>query len=198
MGWKFDQLPKTPYRFSDDTYTRLADVAREVSHLTGRIIEPENLYLILDTEFLRHHIVKKRGRYHGHYGLDALDQYGYERLVSAVLKAKQAIPAIVSPVCLDIQSRPIGVGITHAGGNMKPVVFRLSAVALELQKKTHLLIEPHELYGLLDFADLEITLCKGRPNALYGTQGITAEAFAQLLEIPAETLIAELLGDGAK
>ena len=81
---------------------------------------------------------------------------------------------------------------------MKPVVFRLSAVALELQKKTHLPIDPYALYALLDFADLEITLCKGRPNALYGTQGITAEAFAQLLEIPAETLIAELLGDGAK
>ena len=113
-------------------------------------------------------------------------------------KSPQGIPANVSPVCLDIWSRPKGVGITHAGGNMKPVVFRLSAVALELQKITHLAIEPHELYGLLDFADLEITLCKGRPNTLYGTQGITAEAFAQLLEIPVETLIAELLGDGAK
>lgn len=192
-GWRFDQLPRTPYRFSDSTYTRLADVAREVSHLTGRIIEPKNLYLILDTEFLRPHIVKKRGRYHGHYGLDALDQYGYERLISAVLKAKQAIPAIVSPVCQDIRSHPKGLGITHAGGNMKPVVFRLSAVALELEKKTHLTIKPHELYALLDFADLEITLCKGRPNALYGTQGITAEAFAQLLEMPVETLIAEML-----
>jgi len=76
---------------------------------------------------------------------------------------------------------------------MKPVVFRLSAVALEVQKMTHLPIDPPALYALLDFADLEITLCKGRPNALYGTQGITAEAFAQLLEIPAETLIAELV-----
>lgn len=113
-------------------------------------------------------------------------------------RGRQGIHANVSPVCLDIWSRPKGVGHTHAGGNMKPVVFRLSAVALELQKITHLAIEPHELYGLLDFADLEITLCKGRPNTVYGTQGITAEAFAQLLEIPVETLIAELVGDGAK
>jgi len=106
--------------------------------------------------------------------------------------------ANVLPVCLDIQSHPKGVGITHAGGNMKPVVFRLSAVALEVQKITHLPIDPPALYALLDFADLEITLCKGRPNTLYGTQGITAEAFAQLLEIPKETLQNELLGDGAK
>tara|TARA_R110000868_G_scaffold289901_1_gene550163 strand:- start:401 stop:691 length:291 start_codon:yes stop_codon:yes gene_type:complete len=80
---------------------------------------------------------------------------------------------------------------------MKPAVFRLNAVALELQKKTHLPIDPPALYALLDFADLEITLCKGRPNALYGTQGITAEAFAQLLEIPVETLVNELVGDGS-
>jgi hypothetical protein len=78
---------------------------------------------------------------------------------------------------------------------MKPVVFRLSAVALVVQKITHLPIDPPALYALLDFADLEITLCKGRPNALYGTQGITAEAFAQLLEIPVATMQNEIFGN---
>jgi hypothetical protein len=110
----------------------------------------------------------------------------------------QGIRANVLPVCLDIQSHPKGVGHTHAGGNMKPVVFRLSAVACSISQATNLPIDPPALYALLDFADLEITLCKGRPSAIYGTQGITAEAWAQLREIPLETLIAELIGDGAK